>query len=292
MLSTILEAVDSHNLALLGLQEVRFMEEKEGSQLFCDQAADVVRCLNDGLKSRGPFVALYAKLVRPFLSERDPLFRIDGNAIIVDTSLFSVVSHNSCVLSDCRVVQRAFVRSVKHSKIELSFANTHLHHVIEDASIRLEQAKLCINFLQHGLMRSSVASESSKGSRQDIALGILVGDMNAPPHEPATQLFKTTYSSTFETVHGGEPASTFPTGLKAPFMDTDPPGTFDYIYHTRRGGCRPVAAALFGHTTAVGDSTMYPSDHLGIAASLELLVPSGCEGKHDVAIRSGESSLV
>jgi hypothetical protein len=38
------------------------------------------------------------------------------------------------------------------------------------------------------------------------------------------------YISTYKKVHGKEPAKTFPTGLKAPFMDTDPEGTFDYIW--------------------------------------------------------------
>lgn len=27
-----------------------------------------------------------------------------------------------------------------------------------------------------------------------------------------------------------EPTYTFPTGLTGPFMDTDPSGTFDYVY--------------------------------------------------------------
>jgi hypothetical protein len=38
------------------------------------------------------------------------------------------------------------------------------------------------------------------------------------------------FKSAFKSANGKEPEITFPTGLKAPFMDVDPAGTFDYIF--------------------------------------------------------------
>jgi hypothetical protein len=52
-----------------------------------DQASDIVRALDEAaLPNAGPFVILRAALLRPFVSTMDPLFRIDGNAIIVDSA--------------------------------------------------------------------------------------------------------------------------------------------------------------------------------------------------------------
>ena len=34
----------------------------------------------------------------------------------------------------------------------------------------------------------------------------------------------------FKNVNQEEPLKTFPTGIQGPFMDTDPEGTFDYIW--------------------------------------------------------------
>ena len=65
---------------------------------------------------------------------------------------------------------------------------------------------------------------------------------------------------------------TWPSGLQAPGMDTDgEPGCLDYVWV--RGAVRVVGARLAFDRPAVGDPTLYPSDHLGLVA--ELVVGEG-----------------
>ena len=55
-------------------------------------------------------------------------------------------------------------------------------------------------------------------------------------------------------------------------MDTDgSPGCLDYIWI--RGGIRVRTARLAFDRPAVGDPTLYPSDHLGLVADLEIGAP-------------------
>lgn len=60
---------------------------------------------------------------------------------------------------------------------------------------------------------------------------VIAGDFNANPDSGTYKLFESNgYKSVHKVVHGKEPNLTFPTGLKAPWMDEDPAGTFDYIF--------------------------------------------------------------
>ena len=74
------------------------------------------------------------------------------------------------------------------------------------------------------------------------------------------------YTSAMKQYHGEEPEKTFPAGLKAPYMDTDPPGTFDYIFI--KGRCNILDARVAGHEPAKNDHTIYGSDHMAIVADL------------------------
>jgi endonuclease/exonuclease/phosphatase family metal-dependent hydrolase len=52
-------------------------------------------------------------------------------------------------------------------------------------------------------------------------------------------------------------------------MDTDgDPGCLDYIWV--RGGIRVASVRLAFDRPAVGDPTLYPSDHLGLVAELAI----------------------
>jgi endonuclease/exonuclease/phosphatase family metal-dependent hydrolase len=69
--------------------------------------------------------------------------------------------------------------------------------------------------------------------------------------------------------NGAEPSVTWPSGLQAPAMDTDgDPGCLDYIWV--RGSVRVASARLAFDRPAVDDPTLYPSDHLGLLAELEI----------------------
>lgn len=70
-------------------------------------------------------------------------------------------------------------------------------------------------------------------------------------------------------MHGSEPQLTFPTGLQAEFMDTDPPGTFDYIF-VKGSGFEIKSCDVLAKQCLQSDPTIYGSDHMAIAAQIEI----------------------
>lgn len=135
----------------------------------------------------------------------------------------------------------------------LLFTVTHLHHVPADEAARDEQAEQLVTWL----------AAAPKADAQ-----VLVGDFNAEPNEPAcARLRAAGFRSAYAEANGEEPAVTWPSGIQAPGMDTDgDPGCLDYIW--LRGTVRATEARLAFDRPAVGDPTLYPSDHLGLAAHL------------------------
>ena len=133
------------------------------------------------------------------------------------------------------------------------FAATHLHHVPGDEAQRDEQAARLIDWLS-----GAPAADAQ----------VVVGDFNAEPEEPACQRMRAAgYRSAYAEANGDDPAVTWPSGIQAPGMDTDgEPGCLDYIWLA--GAVRASEARLAFDRPAVGDPTLYPSDHLGLAAHL------------------------
>jgi endonuclease/exonuclease/phosphatase family metal-dependent hydrolase len=136
----------------------------------------------------------------------------------------------------------------------LLVAVTHLHHLGADEGIRDGQARQVIDWL--------AAAPST-----DVV--IAMGDFNAGPDEPTYRRMRDAgFRSAFLEANGHEPAVTWPSGLQAPAMDTDgEPECLDYIWV--RGGVHGVDARLVFDRPAVDDPTLYPSDHVGISATLE-----------------------
>ena len=97
-----------------------------------------------------------------------------------------------------------------------------------------------------------------------------MGDFNADPAEPAPRRLRAAgFRSAYLEANGAEPAVTWPSGLQAPAMDTDgDPECLDYIWV--RGAVRVESARLVFDRPHPDDPTLYPSDHLGIAAMLEI----------------------
>jgi endonuclease/exonuclease/phosphatase (EEP) superfamily protein YafD len=61
---------------------------------------------------------------------------------------------------------------------------------------------------------------------------ILVGDFNAEPDSKTIKhILASGFRSSFLDCNGNEPSKTFPTGIQAPYMDTDPPLTVDFIFY-------------------------------------------------------------
>ncbi|HEX6868279.1 MAG TPA: endonuclease/exonuclease/phosphatase family protein [Candidatus Limnocylindrales bacterium] len=134
---------------------------------------------------------------------------------------------------------------------------THLHHLTLDEAVRDEQTATILAWL-----------DEPAAPATDVV--VLMGDFNAEPDEPAPERIRAAgFRSAFAEANGADPAVTWPSGLQAPAMDTDgPPGCLDYIWV--RGAARVESARLAFDRPDPLDPTIYPSDHLGIAARLAI----------------------
>ncbi len=134
-------------------------------------------------------------------------------------------------------------------------AVTHLHHAVPDAAERDGQATMLLDWLAEA---------------PDADATIAMGDFNADPAEPAyARMVAAGFRSAYAEVHGKEPVVTWPSGLQAPAMDTDgEPDCLDYIW--LRGAIRATEARLAFDRPHPDDPTLYPSDHLGVSARLEV----------------------
>jgi endonuclease/exonuclease/phosphatase family metal-dependent hydrolase len=137
----------------------------------------------------------------------------------------------------------------------LVFAVTHLHHEVPDDAIRDEQTTAVVDWLDRAADADGV---------------IVVGDFNADPAEPAyARMVAAGFRSAYAEANGAEPAVTWPSGLQGPAIDDDgDPGCLDYVWV--RGAVRVVSARLVFDRPAVDDPGLYPSDHFGVAAQVEI----------------------
>ena len=137
----------------------------------------------------------------------------------------------------------------------LAFTVTHLHHLVPDEAIRVEQAAALLAWL------------AGKG---EPAADVVVGDFNAEPTEPAyRRMLEAGFRSAHREANGAEPAVTWPSGIQAPGMDTDgEPGCLDYIWV--RGPIAVEACRVVFDRPAADDPTLYPSDHFGLVARLRI----------------------
>jgi endonuclease/exonuclease/phosphatase family metal-dependent hydrolase len=132
---------------------------------------------------------------------------------------------------------------------------THLHHPGAEEAARAEQTSTLVDWLTEA---------SAAGAT------IVMGDFNADPGEPTyARMLAAGFRSAYAEANGSDPEVTWPSGLQAPAMDTDGiPECLDYIW--LRGEVRVTAARLAFDRPDPADPTIYPSDHLGISAMLEI----------------------
>ena len=145
------------------------------------------------------------------------------------------------------------VRVSLPSGTTLVFVVTHLHHEVDDASVRAEQARALIGWL-HPIAGPLV----------------VVGDFNADPTEPTYGLMlEAGFRSASVEANGAEPAVTWPSGIQAPGMDVDgDPSCLDYIWV--RGPTTVDSCRLAFDRPAVDDPTLFPSDHFGLSARVRI----------------------
>ena len=175
-----------------------------------------------------------------------------GNSLLVREGL---------TLTDAARLDLSLARSALRGVVALPggstvlVAVTHLHHVVPDEAERDEQTRQLLAWLDH-----APATDAQ----------VVVGDFIAEPVEPTyARMVAAGFRSAYAEARGEEPAVTWPSGLQAPAMDTDgDPGCLDYIWV--RGAVRVEAARLVFDRPDPHDPTLYPSDHLGISAHLEI----------------------
>jgi endonuclease/exonuclease/phosphatase family metal-dependent hydrolase len=114
---------------------------------------------------------------------------------------------------------------------------------------------------------------------------IACGDFNATPGSAAIDLMSRSLVSAHEARHGREPEYTYPSPLVGRWrvrevvtrgvlrLFTNRPGgswrgTLDYIFVSL--DLRVIECGVFLDRPSPGDPTLYASDHLGLAATLEI----------------------
>lgn len=133
--------------------------------------------------------------------------------------------------------------------------SVHLHHEGPDAAIRDEQTATLLDWLAPAREANGI---------------VVMGDFNAPPSEPTyPRMAAAGFRSAHAEANGAEPAVTWPSGIVAPGMDTDgEPACLDYVWLW--GDVTAVSCRLAFDRPAVGDPTLFPSDHVGLVAAIRL----------------------
>lgn len=176
-----------------------------------------------------------------------------GNSLLVREPLAATGPAERLDLGHARSAHRVTVALPGGATVVV--AVTHLHHLVTGAALRDEQAAAIVAWLDAG---------------PPATAQVLMGDFNADPTEPACARVRAAgFRSAFLEANGTEPAVTWPSGLQGPAIDTDgDPSCLDYVFV--RGGLRVLEARTWADRPAAHDPGLYPSDHFGIVATVEL----------------------
>jgi endonuclease/exonuclease/phosphatase family metal-dependent hydrolase len=175
-----------------------------------------------------------------------------GNSVLVKSPLLA---------ADADRIDLGLTRSAVRVRVavpggaRLVFVAVHLHHTPGDHDLRAAQVDQLLPWLDAAPEHDAM---------------IVTGDFNAGPDEPAAQRMRAGgFASAYAAANGKDPAVTWPSGLVAPAMDIDgDPDCLDFIW--TRGAIGVDDARLVFDRPAAGDPTLYPSDHLGLAAHVTL----------------------
>jgi endonuclease/exonuclease/phosphatase family metal-dependent hydrolase len=148
-----------------------------------------------------------------------------------------------------RVALRVHVELPSHQTMD--FVSTHLHHVSFEKEAREEQAMKLVGWLN---------------SYKHVPIQVLAADLNETPDGPAIAYIKQSFHSAYEERYGRDPLATFPTNL---VTTGSPARCLDYIFFSSAVH-RVTAASLFCNVSDREDDTLYPSDHVGLVATLEV----------------------
>lgn len=161
-----------------------------------------------------------------------------------------IISHDTLNLGyDGRIALRANLALPTGDSMD--FVAVHLHHIAHDHEARLEQVMLVAGWL------------NDVGR---VPLQIIAGDFNELPDGPAIVQMKQTYKSAMEEARGYEPLATFPTVLAG--RQDGWAGCLDYIYVSSEISVE--SATIFANRPHDEDHSLYPSDHVGLAATVDI----------------------
>lgn len=171
----------------------------------------------------------------------------EGLAIL---SRLPILSHDVLRLSFGRIALRANIELSTGETVDV--ANTHLYSRPNAHHRRDQQVMRIMGWLDGG------------GA---VSKRILLGCFRDVPDSLVIQRLKTFFSfrSAFETVHGYEPCSTWPTALNAHNMRSGL--CHDYIFVSPRIGQVKTARLCCVEASAT-DAFLLPSDHAGILAEI------------------------
>ena len=172
---------------------------------------------------------------------------IEGIAIL---SRLPVLEHERLELPEGeRVAQRVVVEV---DGVRVNIANTHLHHrPMEDESIRLPQMRALLDWM----------------FSRALNRWLLTGDMNALPESSTIAAANERLQSAYFSLHGEHPI-TFPAPL-AYATRGDFRACIDHIFFD--SALRVTSARIIGDETPPDDPTLSASDHLGLAAEVDVL---------------------
>jgi endonuclease/exonuclease/phosphatase family metal-dependent hydrolase len=177
----------------------------------------------------------------------------DGVVLLIRRAAGEITFTETRRLTHLRIVQAIGLR--RPNGTTMTVANTHLHHPDGPPGYvaRLRQARMILAFLE---------------SLPETDATVLAGDLNGLPDEPSlTCLFDAGFRSATREAGMGDPG-TFGSGLVAPTIYRGPKACIDYLLV--RGFAGVVSAGLAFDQPAADDPGLYPSDHLGLVADLEI----------------------
>jgi len=222
-------------------QLVELMPDVIGFQevdLMIDQGMAVSRAVNERLSAEPHYRIKHATTPGLMAS----IFGIGTLAKI------ECVEHEVLDLMTFERIAQRMVYEVDGTRFAL--VNTHLHHPPEAAEERAEQAEYILRWLD----------------RHEALPTVVSGDFNSYTGERVIDVMKGRFRSAYETAHGHEPEMTWPTPVNT--YDKAPAGTLDYIYVSPE--FKVVEAGLAFDRPAADNADLFPSDHLGLYAMLEL----------------------
>lgn len=137
--------------------------------------------------------------------------------------------------------------------LTVDFVTVHLQSPSHEQQTRLDQVIRLLGWLN---------------DRNPLAHQIVAGSFGETPDGPAIQQMKQVYRSAYQVGQGYEPLATFPTVLAQ--QSDGWSGCLDYLFIS--AAIKKVSQAkICCDLPASSDDTLYPSDHVGLFAGVEIL---------------------